>query len=87
MDGECKWSGSVHDAKLFSNSYLCQSLKNGNLTHTLVEAINDLIRDPDYPPTPFCMKEFQICAENKHVMFNILCWEMLGITLKVLLVD
>ena len=73
MDVECKWPGSVPDAKVFSNS----SLQNGNLAKTHFsllpgfEAIpNYLIGDPAYPLTPFCMKEFQYCAENKHVLFN-----------------
>ena len=77
MDVECKWPGSVHDAKVFSNSYVCQSLQNGNLAKSHLsllpgfEAIpNYLIGDPAYPLTPFCMKEFQYCAENKHVLFN-----------------
>ena len=34
MDVECKWPGSVHDAQVFSNSYVCQSLHNGNLAKT-----------------------------------------------------
>ena len=77
MDVECKWPGSVHDAKVFSNSYVCQSLQNGNHANAHFnllpgfEAIpHYLIGDPAYPLTPFCMKEFQYCAENKHVLFN-----------------
>ena len=77
MDAECKWPGSVHDANVFSNSYVRQSLQNGNLAKTHFnllpgfEAIlNYLIGDPAYPLAPFCMKEFQYCAENKHILFN-----------------
>ena len=77
MDVECKWPGSVHDAKVFSNSYVCQSLQNGNLAKThfslrpgFEAKPNYLIGDPAYPLNPFCMKEFQYCAENKHVLFS-----------------
>ena len=65
MDVECKCPGSVHDAKVFSNSYVFQSLQNGNLAKTHFnllpgfEVVPDyLIGDPAYPLTPFCLKEF-----------------------------
>ena len=81
MDVECKWPGSVHDAKVFSNSAVNRKLKEGRLPHTFnsllpgYEAVpNYLIGDPAYPLTPFCMKEFQTCLTNEQVIFNnMLC--------------
>lgn len=73
MDLECKGPGSIHDAKDFSNSYVCLRLQNVNLAKTFpgFEAIsNHLIGDPVYPINPFCIKEFQHCAENKHMLFT-----------------
>ena len=77
MDVECKWPGSVHDAKVFANSSLCRKLQSGeihlspyNLLPGYDALPNYIIGDPAYPPTPFCMKEFQTCEENKHVIYN-----------------
>ena len=77
MEIECKWPGSVHDVKVFSNAYVWKSLQNGNLAKTHFSLLpgfetmsNYLIGDPAYPLTTFSMKEFQYCAENKHVLFN-----------------
>ena len=77
MDVECKWPGSVHDAKVFSNSAINDKLKIGKLPQTFNcllpghEAVpNYLIGDPAYPLTPFCMKEFQTCTTNEQVVYN-----------------
>ena len=77
MDVECRWPGSVHDAKVFSNSGINAKLNGGNLPkvyNTVLpgyEAVpNYLIGDPAYPLTPFCLKEFQSCTSNEQVIFN-----------------
>ena len=77
MDVECKWPGSVHDAKVFANSSINHKIKTGQLPKTFItllpgyEAIpNYLIGDPTYPLTPFCMKEYQTCVKNEAVVFN-----------------
>ena len=31
---------------------------------------NDLIRNPAYPLTPYCMKVYDYCSNNKQVVFN-----------------
>ena len=76
---ECKWPGSVHDAKVFANSDINMKLNTAQLPLTFntvlpgFEAVpNYLIGDPAYPLTPFCMKEFQTCANNEEVLFNTL---------------
>lgn len=77
MDAECRWPGSVHDAKVFSNSLIFHKLKNNELPQTFqtltlgsVQIPNYLIGDPAYPLTPNCMKEFETCIKNEHVLFN-----------------
>ena len=77
MDVECKWPGSVHDAKVFANSSINHKMKTGQLPKTFItllpgyEAIpNYLIGDPAYPLTPVCMKEYQTCVKNEEVVFN-----------------
>ena len=77
MDVECRWPGSVHDAKVFANSYVNSRMKSGNLPQTFSTVLPELQRvpnyptgDPAYPLTPFCMKEFQSCTTNEQVIFN-----------------
>ena len=77
MDVECRWPGSVHDAKVFANSSICKNLNNGKLPITYLTVLpghdavpNYLIGDPAYPLTQFCLKEYQSCSNNGQVIFN-----------------
>ena len=77
MDVECMWPGSVHDAKVFSNSDINKRLRNSELPNclqTLVEGKPKvptyIIGDPAYPVTPYCIKEFATCSSNEEVIFN-----------------
>nr|XP_047141418.1 uncharacterized protein LOC124816319 [Hydra vulgaris] len=76
IDVECKWPGSVHDAKMFTNSTINKKLIKGTLPQTLYSLPNYhsipnyLIGDPAYPLTNFCIKEFQSCSNNEEVIFN-----------------
>ena len=77
MDVDCRWPGSTHDGKVFTNSAInkkmiidalpCvfQSLQNDNK-----KVRNYVIGDPAYPLTPFCMKEYMHCTSNEEVIFN-----------------
>ena len=77
MDLECRWPGSVHDSKVFANPSINKMLRNGEMPATFKTVIprcekvpNNLIGDPTYPLTPFCMKEFDICNSDEEVIFN-----------------
>ena len=80
MDVECRWPGSVHDAKVFANSSFSKKLVSGQMPKTHVSVCfpgsetlpNYVIGDPAYSLTPFCMKEYDTCASNEQVMFNAL---------------
>ena len=77
MDVDCRWPGSVHDAKVFANSSINSKLQSGTLPvtyqllvpgHTKVGSY--LIGDAAYPLTPHCMKEYEACNTNAQVVFN-----------------
>ena len=77
MDAECRWPGSVHDAKAFANSSINNKLRNGELPRVFQSVLpgyekvpNYLNGDPAYPLTPFCMKEYDTCENNEQVVFN-----------------
>lgn len=77
MDVDCKWPGSVHDAKVFANSTINHKMNVGQLPKTFIallpgyEAIpNYLIGDPAHPLTPLFIKEYQTCTTNEEVVFN-----------------
>ena len=77
IDVECKWPGSVHDAKVFANSTINKKLSEGTLPQTSYNLLagyesipNYLIGDPAYPLTHFCMKEYQSCSNNEEVIYN-----------------
>ena len=77
MDVECRWPGSVHDAKVFANSSIHEKLRNGEIPTVFQTVLpghekipNYVIGDPAYPLTPFCMKEYETCENNEQVIFN-----------------
>ena len=77
MDVDCRWPGSVHDAKVFSNSTINHKIRDDKLPMTYQQVISGrtkvgcyLIGDPAYPLTPYCMKEYETCASNTQVIFN-----------------
>ena len=77
MDNECMWPGSVHDAKVFTNSSINKLLRGSKLPHTFqtigrsnIKVPNYLIGDPAYPLVPYCMKEYNSCKSNEEVVFN-----------------
>lgn len=40
------------------------------LSHEHHKVPNYVIGDPAYSLTPYCMKEFESCTTNAHVLFN-----------------
>ncbi|XP_046853992.1 putative nuclease HARBI1 [Xenia sp. Carnegie-2017] len=77
MDVECRWPGSVHDAKVFANSSVCKRLNRRQLPISYLTLLpghdpvpNYLIGDPAYPLTQFCLKEYQTCTDNAQIIFN-----------------
>ena len=77
MDVECRWPGSVHDAKVFANSAISSKLRNEILPKTFQTLLpgeekipNYLIGDPAYPLTPYCIKEYDHCSNDEQVIFN-----------------
>ena len=77
LDVDCRWPGSVHDAKVFSNSIINAMLREGTLPivyKSLVPGRDKipslLIADPACTLLPYCMKEFATCTTNEQVVFN-----------------
>ncbi|XP_057302860.1 uncharacterized protein LOC130637023 [Hydractinia symbiolongicarpus] len=71
MDVDCRWPGSVHDAKVFANLNIAAKLKDEEIPITYEDILpgrakvpNYLIGDPAYPLTPYCMKEYHSCSTN-----------------------
>ena len=76
MDVECRWPGSVHDAKVFANSSLSHKLREKKIPETFQAVIpgcdkipNYLIGDPAYPLTLYYMKEYETCEQNEQVVY------------------
>ena len=77
IDVDCRWPGSVHDAKVFSNSRINCMLRDGTLPvlyRSLLPGVDKvpvlLLGDPAYTLLPHLMKEFTTCTTNEQVMFN-----------------
>ena len=77
LDVECRWSGGVHDAKIFANSVINKKLQNSQLPKAYLCILpamsplpNYIIGDPAYHLTPFCIKELDTRSSNAEVIFN-----------------
>ena len=77
LDVDCRWPGSLHDAKVFSNSSINKRMVENTLPVTYqkllpghCEVPSHIIGDPAYPLTPYCLKEYLHCHQNKEVIFN-----------------
>ena len=65
IDYEIGWPGSVHDAKVYRNSFFYQNVS------TLIEGWDYLLGDSAYPLSSFLIKPFSNPENNLQTQFNV----------------
>ena len=77
LDVEVKWPGSVHDARVYSNSNINKRFRSGEVSLPNQELVPGytpvppfLLGDPAYPLLPNVMKEFPTSRTDKEELFN-----------------
>lgn len=66
IDYEIGWPGSVHDAKVYRNSFFYQNVS------TLIKGWDYLLGDSAYPLSNFLIKPFNNSENNLQTQFNII---------------
>ena len=77
IDVDVRWPGSLHDARVFSQSRISKMLREENLPMMYKRLLPGddkvpvcLLGDPAYPLLPYCMKEYSSPRNNAEVIFN-----------------
>ena len=77
IDVDVRWPGSLHDARVFSQSCISKMLREENrpMMYRRLLPRDDkvpvcLLGDPAYPLLPYCMKEYSSPRNNAEVIFN-----------------
>lgn len=77
IDVDVRWPGSLHDARVFSQSRINKMLREENLPMMYKRLLPGddkvpvcLLGDPAYPLLPYCMKEYSSPRNNAEVIFN-----------------
>ncbi len=65
IDYEIGWPGSVHDAKIYRNSFFYQNIS------TLINGQDYILGDSAYPLSNFLIKPFNNPENNLQIQFNI----------------